>query len=171
VTCEACSLTLEADNSRRKRYPPHFLHPFNYLPLLRSLMPFCLTDLLGSVALGGDNPGVVTKPESDIMKHPICVRRERLVALNRLMPRLSLLRTPQNAACRFLFSYHHVPFRHEPAPSCVHSQLIFCIRRCILYHLLSNLPFSANYSPISDKPFVRPSPRFRSVSNCTMWYT
>jgi len=36
-----------------------------------------------------------TKPESDIMKHPIC---EWLVALNRLVPRLSLLRTPQNAA-------------------------------------------------------------------------
>jgi len=67
-------------------------------------MPFCLTDLLGSVVLGGDKPGVVTNPVSDIVKHPICVRRERMVALNRLMPRLSLLRAPQNAARRFLFS-------------------------------------------------------------------
>src|SRR5258706_11993495 len=90
------------------------------------------------------------------MKHPICIRRERLVAPNR---NLSLLRTPQNAVRRFLFSVHHVPSRHKPAPSCDHSQLIFYIRRCILYHVLSHLPFFADYSPISDKPFVRPSPR------------
>jgi len=101
------------------------------------------------------------------MKHPVCVRRERLVALNRLMPRSSLLRTPQSAVRRF---YSLVPFRHKPSPSCVHSQLIFHIRRCILCHVLS-LPFFANYTPISDKPFVRPSPRLRAVSNCTTRYT
>src|SRR5258706_2906443 len=41
----------------------HFLHPFNYLPLLRPLMPFCLTDSSGSVALDDGNLGVVTKSE------------------------------------------------------------------------------------------------------------
>ena len=61
VTYEACSLTLEAQFTVKAIITlPIFFHPFNYLPLLRPLIPFCLTDLPGSVALGSDNPGVVT---------------------------------------------------------------------------------------------------------------
>ena len=55
MTGEACSLALEADNSRPKRH----LRPFSP-PLLP---PFCLPDLPG-------NPGAVTTPESDINEAP-----------------------------------------------------------------------------------------------------
>ena len=104
-----------------------------------TLLPSCLTDLPGSFTVEGDNPRAVTKPESDITKHPICGRRERLVVLSRLIPRWSLLCTPRTPHVGFYSHHHHLPFRHNPHPVCVHSRLIFYIRWCILHLVLSNL--------------------------------
>ena len=72
-------------------------------PLIRPLRPFCLTSLPADVARDGNNPGAMTKPESDTMKHPICDRRERLMVLSWLIFKLSLLRTPSPHG-RFLLS-------------------------------------------------------------------
>ena len=92
------------------------------------------------------------------MKHPIRDRRERLMALGRLIFKFVVIaHSPHVGFCSL---HHHLPFRLKPAPRLCHSQLIFYIRRCVMYHVLSNLPFFANFSPISDKPLVRPLPRF-----------